>query len=205
MGLLIQPVGKSPVITTSKKAEEPAEQTPLSAAEQRKKDRMELSKAALSYVQSVAERQEKILQKQEAQKNKLAQHDAISQQIAQANEQATATADAQNEQFKTMNRCSKIAANVMSGKKVPLKDLQYLMKHDSKLYQMAMAMRRPPKDDKECDSVLKDGDDESSDSASSTDSAASDASASSSPAAGGSAEAPAPAAEAAPSEGGGAE
>lgn len=202
MGLLIQPVGKSPVITTSKKAEEPAEQAPLSAAEQRKKDRMELSKAALSYVQSVAERQEKILQKQEAQKNKLAQHGAISQQIAQANEQATATADAQNEQFKTMNRCSKIAANVMSGKKVPLKDLQYLMKHDSKLYQMAMAMRRPPKDDKECDSVFKDGDDESSDSASS---AVSDASASSSPAAGGSAEAPAPAAEAAPSEGGGAE
>lgn len=202
MGLLIQPVGKSPVITTSKKAEEPAEQAPLSAAEQRKKDRMELSKAALSYVQSVAERQEKILQKQEAQKNKLAQYGDISQQIAQANEQATATADAQNEQFKTMNRCSKIAANVMSGKKVPLKDLQYLMKHDSKLYQMAMAMRRPPKDDKECDSVLKDGDDESSDSASS---AVSDASASSSPAAGGSAEAPAPAAEAAPSEGGGAE
>lgn len=202
MGLLIQPVGKSPVIITSKKAEEPAEQAPLSAAEQRKKDRMELSKAALSYVQSVAERQEKILQKQEAQKNKLAQHGAISQQIAQANEQATATADAQNEQFKTMNRCSKIAANVMSGKKVPLKDLQYLMKHDSKLYQMAMAMRRPPKDDKECDSVLKDGDDESSDSASS---AVSDASASSSPAAGGNAEAPAPAAEAAPSEGGGAE
>lgn len=202
MGLLIQPVGKSPVITTSKKAEEPAEQAPLSAAEQRKKDRMELSKAALSYVQSVAERQEKILQKQEAQKNKLAQYGDISQQIAQANEQATATADAQNEQFKTMNRCSKIAANVMSGKKVPLKDLQYLMKHDSKLYQMAMAMRRPPKDDKECDSVLKDGDDESSDSASS---AVSDASASSSPAAGGSVEAPAPAAEAAPSEGGGAE
>lgn len=202
MGLLIQPVGKSPVITTSKKAEEPAEQAPLSAAEQRKKDRMELSKAALSYVQSVAERQEKILQKQEAQKNKLAQYGDISQQIAQANEQATATADAQNEQFKTMNRCSKIAANVMSGKKVPLKDLQYLMKHDSKLYQMAMAMRRPPKDDKECDSVLKDGDDESSDSASS---AVSDASASSSPAAGGNAEAPAPAAEAAPSEGGGAE
>lgn len=202
MGLLIQPVGKSPVIITSKKAEEPAEQAPLSAAEQRKKDRMELSKAALSYVQSVAERQEKILQKQEAQKNKLAQYGDISQQIAQANEQATATADAQNEQFKTMNRCSKIAANVMSGKKVPLKDLQYLMKHDSKLYQMAMAMRRPPKDDKECDSVLKDGDDESSDSASS---AVSDASASSSPAAGGSVEAPAPAAEAAPSEGGGAE
>lgn len=201
MGLLIQPVGKSPVITTSKKAEGPAEQTPLSAAEQRKKDRMELSKAALSYVQSVAERQEKILQKQEAQKNKLAQYGDISQQIAQANEQA----DAQNEQFETMNRCSKIAANVMSGKKVPLKDLQYLMKHDSKLYQMAMVMRRPPKDDKECDSVLKDSDDESSDSASSTDSAASDASAPSSPAAGGSAEAPAPAAEAAPSEGGGAE
>lgn len=200
MGLLIQPVGKSPVITT-KKAEGPAEQTPLSAAEQRKKDRMELSKAALSYVQSVAERQEKILQKQEAQKNKLAQYGDISQQIAQANEQA----DAQNEQFETMNRCSKIAANVMSGKKVPLKDLQYLMKHDSKLYQMAMVMRRPPKDDKECDSVLKDSDDESSDSASSTDSAASDASAPSSPAAGGSAEAPAPAAEAAPSEGGGAE
>lgn len=197
MGLLIQPVGKSPVITT-KKAEGPAEQTPLSAAEQRKKDRMELSKAALSYVQSVAERQEKILQKQEAQKNKLAQYGDISQQIAQANEQA----DAQNEQFETMNRCSKIAANVMSGKKVPLKDLQYLMKHDSKLYQMAMVMRRPPKDDKECDSVLKDGDDESSDSASST---AADTSAPSSPAAGGSAEAPAPAAEAAPSEGGGAE
>lgn len=63
-------------------------------------------------------------------------------------EGAKDAADAEGESLRVMNRCMKIASNIMSGKRVPLKDLKYLMEHDSKLYQMAMVMRRPNKDDK---------------------------------------------------------
>jgi hypothetical protein len=60
--------------------------------------------------------------------------------------------------LKEMEKCSKIAASIMKGKRVPLEDLRYLMEHDSKGYQLAMAMRKPEKDDKEEKSVLDDED-----------------------------------------------
>jgi hypothetical protein len=60
--------------------------------------------------------------------------------------------------MKEMEKCAKIAASIMKGKRVPLEDLRYLMEHDSKGYQLAMAMRKPEKDDKEEKSVLDDED-----------------------------------------------
>jgi hypothetical protein len=60
--------------------------------------------------------------------------------------------------MKEMEKCAKIAASIMKGKRVPLEDLRYLMEHDSKGYQLAMAMRKPEKDDREEKSVLDDED-----------------------------------------------
>jgi hypothetical protein len=60
--------------------------------------------------------------------------------------------------LKELEKCSKIAASIMKGKRVPLEDLRYLMEHDIKGYQLAMAMRKPEKDDREEKSVLDDED-----------------------------------------------
>ena len=70
--------------------------------------------------------------------------------------------DAMARQLKMRMKCVEIARRIMQGKKVPLKDEQYLMENDPKGYQLAMAFRKPPKkDEKECKSVLDDEDEES--------------------------------------------
>jgi hypothetical protein len=66
--------------------------------------------------------------------------------------------DTLDKAMKEMEKCNKIAASIMTGKRVPLEDLRYLMEHDSKGYQLAMAMRKPEKDDKDEKSVLDDED-----------------------------------------------
>lgn len=70
--------------------------------------------------------------------------------------------DAMSQQLKTKMKCLEIARRIMQGKKVPIKDERYLMENDPKGYQLAMAMRKPPKkDEKECKSVLDDEDEQS--------------------------------------------
>lgn len=64
---------------------------------------------------------------------------------------------AETDQLKVRRRCMEIARRIMAGKKVPPRDLQYLMEHDPEGYKMAIALRKPPKkNEKECESVLKD-------------------------------------------------
>lgn len=71
-------------------------------------------------------------------------------------------ADAMAKQLKMRMKCVEIARRIMQGKKVPLKDERFLMENDPKSYQLAMALRKPPKkDEKECKSVLDDEDEES--------------------------------------------
>lgn len=71
--------------------------------------------------------------------------------------------DALSEQLKIQQKCLIIAMRIMQGKKVPPQDERYLMEHDPKGYQLAMALRKPPKkDEKECKSVL-DNEDKQSD------------------------------------------
>ena len=70
----------------------------------------------------------------------------------------SAELEALSEQLKVQQKCMKIAANIMAGKRVPPEDEQYLMMNDPEGYKLALAMRRPPKDDEECDSVLDDED-----------------------------------------------
>lgn len=71
-------------------------------------------------------------------------------------ESANGEADATTEKLKVVLRCQKIAAHIMKGDKMDPKDLQYLMEHDSKGYQMAMAMRKIKKDPDECDRITED-------------------------------------------------
>ena len=64
-----------------------------------------------------------------------------------------------------MKICNKIAARIRAGDHVPLKDLRYLMKHDIRAYQMAMASRKPKEDPKEWESAIPKGEEEDKQSA----------------------------------------
>lgn len=56
--------------------------------------------------------------------------------------------------MKVLKVCSKIAARIRAGDKVPLKDLQYLMRNDPQAYRMAMASRKPKDAPKEWESAV---------------------------------------------------
>ena len=60
------------------------------------------------------------------------------------------------EAMEVMKACAKIAANIRSGDKVPPEDLRYLIKHDPRLYMMAMASRERKGDPDKCDRVSED-------------------------------------------------
>lgn len=154
MELSVSPVGRGSV-----KAVRTAGHTGTVAAKMKagtvNGDRLELSRSALNWVETLNDRNyQEQEQKAALQQQKMADCTDLSQQLEDADD----TADAQGESLRVMNRCMKIASNIMSGKRVPPKDLKYLIDHDSKMYQMAMAMRRPNKDDKKCDPVIKDED-----------------------------------------------
>lgn len=159
MELSVSPAGRGCVKTaarTSAQAGVPASKTKTGTASG---DRLELSRSALNWVEALSDRKyQEQEQKAALQQQKMADYADLSQQLEDADD----TADAQSESLRVMNRCMKIASNIMSGKRVPPKDLKYLMEHDSKMYQMAMAMRRPSKDDEKCDPVIKDDEEESS-------------------------------------------
>lgn len=158
MELTVSPVGRGFVKTAARTAAQggaPASKTKAGTAGG---DRLELSRAALNWVETLSDRNyQEQEQKAALQQQKMEDFTDLSQQLEDADD----TADAQSDSLRVMNRCMKIAANIMSGKRVPLKDLKYLMEHDSKMYQMAMAMKRPSKDDEKCDPVIRDEDEES--------------------------------------------
>ena len=65
---------------------------------------------------------------------------------------------AETDQLKVRRRCMEISRRIMAGKKVPPQDERYLMEHDPEGYKITIALRKPPKkNEKECESVLKDG------------------------------------------------
>ena len=80
-------------------------------------------------------------------------------QLRQAAENAQRSPEASllesmREAMEILKTCSTIAARVRAGDKVPRKDLQYLMKHNMRAYQLAMAARRPKEDPKEWKSAV---------------------------------------------------
>ena len=65
--------------------------------------------------------------------------------------------DALSQEMKAKMKCLEIAMRMMKGKKVPPEDERYLMENDPEGYKVAMAMKAFVKEDKEeCESVLKD-------------------------------------------------
>lgn len=60
--------------------------------------------------------------------------------------------------LKKLDKCQKIYAHVVKGDKVPPEDLQYLERCDPEGFKLALAMRRPKPDPKECKSELDDED-----------------------------------------------
>lgn len=66
--------------------------------------------------------------------------------------------DAQMEALRVQQKCMEISRRIMAGKRVPPEDERYLMEHDPEGYKLTIALRRPPKDDEECESVLDEED-----------------------------------------------
>lgn len=66
--------------------------------------------------------------------------------------------DAQMEALRVQQKCMEISRRIMTGKRVPPEDERYLMEHDPEGYKLTIALRRPPKDDEECESVLDEED-----------------------------------------------
>lgn len=62
--------------------------------------------------------------------------------------------DSMRKTLEIMKTCGKIAARIRAGDRVPLKDLRYLMKHDIRSYQLAMAARKPKEDPKKWQSAV---------------------------------------------------
>ena len=108
-----------------------------------KSDQVTLSKQVLAVVQA----QNRLRAIEQARK------DAENSPEAQA-------LDSMQKTMKIMKICSKIAARIRAGDQVPLKDLRYLMKHDIRSYQMAMALRKPKEDPKKWKSAVPKGEEE---------------------------------------------
>ena len=60
--------------------------------------------------------------------------------------------------LKVLELCQKIAVSIMTGNKVPLEDLRFLMENDLDGYWISMVMRRHKENPEEVNSVLEDED-----------------------------------------------
>ena len=104
-----------------------------SPAGQAQGDRVDLSQQAAALAQSM----NRLRQLRQAAEN--AQHSPEASLL-----------ESMREAMEILKTCSTIAARVRAGDKV----LQYLMKHDMRAYQLAMAARRPKEDPKEWKSAV---------------------------------------------------
>lgn len=122
----------------------------LSAAEQARADRLELSKAALEILD------EKLNVAGAKEKKPAGQ--SIHDMIAESREQA----EAASEGAKVMSRCLRIALSIMAGDRVPIEDEHYLQENEPEMYMRAILMRRMKEDPEDKDSVLEDEEDKDS-------------------------------------------
>lgn len=79
------------------------------------------------------------------------QQSAIEKQLASVKQ----SADAQSDGIKTTAACMRIAARLMNGDRVPLKDQRYLQQSSPDLYRQALMFRKPNPKPKDYDSVLE--------------------------------------------------
>ena len=166
------PIPAEPAAQREEAIEQPG--APVADREKIRADRIELSKKAVDYVNGHASEQGEELGREEepltkaeehmkkkADKRKLAKQmlDAVRMQSLQMQEQSKKQTDSMQKALDKMKKCSRIAAHIQKGGKVPPEDEKYLIEHDPKLYMMAMAMRMMKKDkDKKYDSELTEED-----------------------------------------------
>ena len=105
-------------------------------AGQASNDRLALSRQALALIENATKMQQLNAQKNNGDSSEADMLDTL------------------NESMKILKTCSLIASRIMAGDKVPLKDLKYLMEHDMKGYQLAMAMRKQKAKPKEWKSAI---------------------------------------------------
>ena len=126
--------------------------TPVKAeAAQRKEpaDKLTLSRQAVAFVEEQSRKMWDEVREREQRRQS---------RMAGAAEPANGELDLLSQGLKVLELCQKIAASIMKGDKVPMKDLQFLMENDPDGYRLAMAMRRHKEDPEEVDSVLEDED-----------------------------------------------
>lgn len=130
--------------TAAKKADPSAPaQAQAKSAQRPAADRCTLSRQALNYLEQQNQLTRELEERQARQRERLAQAQDKSGEL-----------DLLSMGLKVLEACQKIAASIMKGDKVPIKDLKFLMENDPAGYKLAMAMRREKKDPEEVESVL---------------------------------------------------
>lgn len=136
------------VIRVERGAEVPTPKTEVqkntaaaSKPEQKRLDRLELSRQALEQVQKL----------QKARKVKREEQTGLSVLLESAEKET----ESQSGQFRTMALCQKIAARIRKGDKVPIRDQRYLMENDPELYRMSILLRQENKHPQKYKSLLK--------------------------------------------------
>lgn len=175
MELKLDPRAKFISLPTSPAAEKSDSPPAASTRAQARQDKIELSQAAVDYVNSqaaaAAPEQEQELTSltpaQQRDKKKSIQRQAARQMLQalrtqnqQMKDDSNQQAEAINKALDQMKKCSKIASRIQKGGRIPPEDEQYLLEHDPKLYMMAMLMRmmEQNKEDKKYESVLDEED-----------------------------------------------
>lgn len=108
-------------------------------------DRCTLSRQALSYLEQQNQLERELEERQARQRDRFGQVQDKSDEL-----------DMLSMGLKVLEACQKIAASLMKGDRVPLKDLKFLMENDPAGYKLAMALRKEKKDPEEVESVLED-------------------------------------------------
>ncbi len=88
----------------------------------------------------IIKEEEQLKRKQELERE-LKKQQKMEEQLKREAEAAKKRMEAEQEALKIQMTCLKIAGRIIAGDKVPTKDHQYLVKHDSKLYGKALMMR----------------------------------------------------------------
>ena len=128
---------------TARKSDTPAPSRPVQ--KQAPADRCTLSRQAMRYL----ERQRRLTQElEERRAREQAKWAGCSEQKSEL--------DLLSKGLDVLDKCQKIAASIMRGDRVPMKDLQYLMDNDPDGYKLAIALRREKKDPEDVESVLDD-------------------------------------------------
>lgn len=121
------------------RGEAPARPTALQA---QIRDRLELSQAALAVAQQISKPETDGL------------WSLLNPRKDDAKTQAEVIGEAMSEAMEVMKLCSRIAARIRKGDRVPQKDLRYLLQHDPNLYLMATIMQEANDDPKKWDSLI---------------------------------------------------